>query len=525
MLLAALLTAVPIPQTQTGWPADPPALSRTAELALRPEPGFGAAVSAGSFTAVLRADNKAGFWEVWLEAKEAKEAGGLPEDLIGRDQRFSPDRYRHKLNGTYSIVARKPDGRLKFKIDRVGGLFRSFWGFEAVIAGEPVKGWMELAPLPLPARRDFSIKPLGVVASRLKWTENPVQDRSDRRTGFRAVLRDYHWSGTDGKAWVVTFDDRMPWRAQDIKLVFPEQAAWVPGYQLSPRHLVQFEFIETWGGGAQGCYEPMSDRVDRFGKVELVEDKPDRKVLRWTYQLANPDYVRWGELAGGTQKPEVEELWTIYPDGSAVRRQRYWPSLDSGLRQHDLGCQVAEFDVVWAADTLPEEATPRQAATIFSPGRSHPIAFPSQRRPEDPQFAQEPEFGVAIHSLDEGLPDVFGVFSQAGATNPPYQLSTDGGPDWHREKFWRFSHFPFGFEPFQYETNSQTEGRGRITHSSLVYVGAPQDRDWESKYKVDDRGRKYREFVSVVGLGPRGKFDSMLGTARSSLAKASIPRR
>lgn len=476
---------------------------------------FGVRLETHGVKGVLQAAPRGEHWEVWLEA----ERDGV--SILGRDPRFPVDQYRHRLDGRYSIIARRPDGRLKVKQDRVGRLLRTFWGFDAVVAGKPVRGWIELAPLPMTEQGPVRLVPLTAARQAPRSRTVPKRDRDDRQTGFRAVLRDYHWSGTDGKAWVITFDDRMRWRAKDLKLVFPERAAWVPGYQLSDRHLVQFEFIETWGGGAPGCYEPMSDRVDRFGGVRLVEDLPDRKTLVWTYQLANPDYVRWGEPAGARHAPEVEERWTVFPDGTAVRRQRYWASLDSPLEQHVLGNQVAEIDVVWAADTVPEDATPKNAATVFSPGQALPVLYPSQRRDEDPKFGDKPVFGIAVHSLDPALPDVFAVFAQANATNPPYQVSTDHGPDWHRERLWRFSHFPFSEIPFQYETNSQTEGRGRVTHSSLVYVGAPAGRDWTSQVRMDGRGRKYREWTSVVGLAPSKAFTQMLAQHHRALRRVA----
>jgi hypothetical protein len=460
---------------------------------------FAQIVQAGPYEVQLSGKREDGIWTLRLAATK--------DGLKQSDPRFSQDRFVQRLDGTYSIPAREPDGRVRFVLDRVGQVLHGFWGFEVIIAGERRTGWMQFPPIAMPEQA--ALRPVGN-GRRVTTRRYPSHDRDDRKTGFRAAYRDYHWSGTEGKAWVITFGDACPWRAQDVKLVFAEGAAWVPGYQLSRRQMVMFEFIETWGGGAKGCYEPMSDRVDRFGKMELVEDRADRKVLRWTYRLANPDYILWGALAGGKQEPEVEELWTVFPDGSARRRQRYWPCLDSNLQQHHLGNQVAELDAVWAADTLPEEVTPKVAASVFSAGRSYELEIPSQRKPDDPRFANEAVFGVAAHSRDPLLPDVFMAFARKDAGNPPLQLSTDEGPDWHRERLWRFCHFPFNCEPFLYETNTQTSGRGQITHSSLVYVGAPADRDWTSSYRVDSRGRKFREWTSVVGLGRPRDFAGML---------------
>ena len=460
----------------------------------------------------LSAEKIGKHWEVWVSASENG------KDLIGADSRFWKERYRQVLDGRYSIIAKQPDGRVKLLQDKVSNSARFFWGYHEVVAGKPVSGWMEFPPISLAKVGPFEIATQGTVVKKQLNRMLPTADRDDRSTGFKAVKRPYHWSGTEGDAWVITFGKECRWQGQDVKLVFPEGGAWVPGYQLSPKHMVQFEFLETWGGGAKGCYEPMSDRVNRFSKVELLEDRKDRKTLKWTYQLINPDYVRWGEPLGSKQDPTVEEIWTVFPDGTAKRTQRYWAPLDTSEQQHVYGTQVAEFDVVWASNVLPEQVTPTNAATIFAPGKTLPIEYPSQRKTTDPLMGAEPVFGVAVHSIDPQLPDVFAVFDQKGTLNPPYHVSTDDDKDWHRERFWRFSHFPFNLEPFTYETNSQTEGRGQVSHSSLVYVGAPADRDWKSQWKQDKNGRKYREWVTTVGVAPKKSFEKMLSVHRRVFA-------
>jgi hypothetical protein len=482
--------------------------SIVSEIAFRPGSPFSVQARNKQNKLTLSAEKRGANWEVWVTATENG------KNIIGADQRFPADRFRQVLDGRYSLVAKQPDGRVKLFQDRVSGMARFYWGFSQQIAGKRVSGWTEMPPLPVSELYPTQFVTIGNVLRHQSDRFIPTKDQDDLQTGFKVIKRPYHWSGTDGNAWVITFGDECKWRKQDIKLVFPEGSSWVPGFQLSSKHLVQFEFLETWGGGAKGCYEPMSDRVNRFSKVELIEDRKDRKTLKWTYQLINPDYIRWGEALGSKEEPIAEEIWTVYPDATVKRTQRYWAPLDTSEQQHWLGAQVAEFDVVWSSDSLPEEVTPKNAATIFADHNTLPIEYPSARKQSDPKFGSEPMFGVAVHSLDSALPDVFAVFDQKGAINPPYQLSTDDDKDWHREQFWRFSHFPFNLEPFQYETNSQTQGRGQVSHSSLVYVGAPQDRDWASKWKRDKNGRKYREWVTTIGLAPKNDFKEMLALHR-----------
>jgi len=447
-------------------------------------------------TASIKLQEKGGMWTAEVEA----ERNGV--SLLGDDPRFSKERYAQALDGRYSLPFRKPDGRLRALRDRLGGVIRFAWGFEEVIAGELKRGWIELAPLPDPFQPEVRVE--GVEGT-LTAIRTPLSDKDDTKTGFKISKRPFNWSGAFGDALVVTFDDAFAWRSQDIKLAFWSEAAWTPFWMMSPKAMQGYEFIETWGGGAKGCYEPMSDRVNRWAGVHIVEDSPVRKIIRWRYALVNPDYVPWGAPFGSKQLPEAEEEWTILPDGTIYRVQRFWPSLDTAEPQHTLGLQLAEADVVFASDALPEEVLPAQALTAFGPGGQRAQAtYPRQGQPKRPKVGDWHRFGYATHYKDKELPDPFIGFADAGLDS-----SLDWPGTWHEERFWRFSHFPFNHEPFVYETNSQHEGRGVITHTCLAYVGDARRRDWKDSFKVDGRGRKFREWVSLIGMEAKGRLEAM----------------
>ncbi|MCA0360976.1 MAG: hypothetical protein LCH41_07980 [Armatimonadetes bacterium] len=436
--------------------------------------------------------------EQWVATVRSQKNGVA---TIGTDPRFPKERCRQVLDGRYSLPFRVPDGRLRAFRDTVGEVIRFSWGFESEVAGKKVKGWIELAPLPDPlADGEATATPKTV-----KSTQFPTKDRDDRATGFEVTKRPFHWSGAFGDALVVTFDDAFAWRRQDIKLAFWSEAAWTPFWKMSPKAMSGFEFIETWGGGAPGCFEPMSDRVNRWASAEVLEDGTTRKIIRWKYALVNPDYIPWAGNKGSKQVPEVEEEWTILPDGTVYRLQRFWPSLDTGEPQHSLGVQLAEADVVFAADTLPEEVVPRETLTAFgADGRRVVASYPTKNETRNSKVGDWPRFGYAIHFLDPALPDPF-----IGFADPGLDSSLDWAGTWHEQQFWRFSHFPFNNEPFVNESNSQLEGRGAITHTCLAYVGDARRRDWSDNYKVDARGRKYREWVSVLGMEPKGNLQRM----------------
>ena len=69
----------------------------------------------------------------------------------------------------------------------------------------------------------------------------------------------------------------------------------------------------------RGCMEHMSDKQNRYSHVRLIESNEARVVVHWRYamtdvlyQIANEDPITgWGD--------GVDEYYTIYPDGIAVR--------------------------------------------------------------------------------------------------------------------------------------------------------------------------------------------------------------
>ncbi len=113
-----------------------------------------------------------------------------------------------------------------------------------------------------------------------------------------------------------------------MRLVFWEGLNYMPAWVTENGKWYNEQSVETWGKplctGGEDC-EPMSDKQDRSSRVSILESSPARAVVRWRYALvetrayaeADPDPdTGWGDW--------VEEQWTIYPDGVAVRKQTLW---------------------------------------------------------------------------------------------------------------------------------------------------------------------------------------------------------
>jgi hypothetical protein len=124
---------------------------------------------------------------------------------------------------------------------------------------------------------------------------------------------------------VVVRFDREP-----IRLVFWQGTNYIPAWVSENGKWYTDEFLETGGPedcpGGEDC-EPMSDKQNRYSHVRVLQSSDARAVVHWRYALceaehyglANVDpYTGWSDWA--------DEYYTVYPDGSAVRKQVLWTS-------------------------------------------------------------------------------------------------------------------------------------------------------------------------------------------------------
>jgi Concanavalin A-like lectin/glucanases superfamily len=158
----------------------------------------------------------------------------------------------------------------------------------------------------------------------LPWQKMPSGPTGEGRFGAYFTTLHYQdtWdrmrrTGPDSDV-VVRFD------LAPIRLVFWQGTNYVPAWVTENDKWYTDEFVETWGKGCPlgGDCEPMSDKQERYSHVSVVESNNARVVVHWRYALpeveeykiAWPDpYTGWGDW--------VDEYWTVYPDGIAVRKQ------------------------------------------------------------------------------------------------------------------------------------------------------------------------------------------------------------
>jgi hypothetical protein len=468
--------------------------------------GRGGGPDASNFAALFVETNDAG--RVVVEVRDRQ---GGRDDVLDNTGRMDRERYRHVLDGLFSVPAARTAGKLRIVRDAAAGFLHFHYAIAPTIRGKRVEGWIELAPSREWGGRDGRYfvalcarsggAPAEASFERVHVTRKPTRDRDDSRTGFNVVRREYNWSGFFGEALVVSFARGMG----DRKFVFWSLANYVPAWHMDNQLLYSYEFVETWGGGAPGCHEPMSDRLLRWSGVEVIEDNAARKRVRWRYVLCNPDY-KVPEDAVGSELPEVEERWTFYPDGTGVRHIVYAPKLDSAHRSwHEL----TELIAIAGSLTDPKEHLAQAPLTVTS--LSGDVLRPDYRRKKSKidrsRVNRWDQFIAVAHFRD--APDAFCAFSQAADTpdtHSHYRFGFD--VSWHGPGY-RMCHWPVGLEPYQKPSKTHGTWKAQVSHTSLAGMGIWKGRDWADHFELDERGRKTREWVSLVGLAKPGDLGAI----------------
>jgi len=311
------------------------------------------------------------------------------------------------------------------------------------------------------------------------------------------LIEDYFYYARD----VVSFGDEFGF-SKEMKFVFWDRANNAPMWRINNQFMMSWEFGERrFPDGKGGCAEAMSDR-QRHGQIlEIVEDNEVRKVIRWrgTYYL--PHYNYPGEGYGGSQIPYYEEYWTFYPDGIATRRFVDVPKLDSrnnGVWPEFLEGIPIGGSMVDAGDLC---GSPALSILNLTGNLNH--------------YLPGPAFDQSCYSWDQvifdahftrGNPDLFIAYNQADDVKETWAgyKPLEGTVSWHNPSL-DFSHWPVGREPYGQNTNdkevkSMGMMKNEVTSAALMSAGFYNaGQDWTSNYKVNEEGRKYREYVMLSG--------------------------
>lgn len=185
---------------------------------------------------------------------------------------------------------------------------------------------------------------------------------------------------------VVRFDD-LP-----IRFVFWQGTNYIPAWVTENGKWYTDAFMETWGRGCpygEDC-EPMSDRQNRYTHVRILESSPARAVVHFRYGLCEVEQYICANPDEATGWPDwADEYYTIYPDGSAVRKQVMWTSK---FAQERTGREFQESIVIDTPGTRPEDNINTDALTLANlNGETATYSWASQvpkkfDRPQNPNI-------------------------------------------------------------------------------------------------------------------------------------------
>jgi hypothetical protein len=434
------------------------------------------------------------------------------------------DLYKHVLTGKqYSVPFTETNKTIRIFRENNADLFHYYYQVSKEYNGQTYIGWMELRPSPdwTEPGSQFFVAILALhkgkaVFKNIKAVKKPVEDKDDTSTGFKVTRREYNWSGFFGDAYVVTFDNRFLFHDNDIKFVFWTEMNYIPAWHLSNQLLYTYEFVETWDKNVPGCHEPMSDRLRLWTRVEVLEDNPVRKVLKWHYVLANPNYEVPAE-GKGKQLPEVDEYWTFYPDGSGTRRIIYTPKLDTDFRApHELG----ELISVAGSKSNSSDFYDSPALSIMNLNGEIKQAHPGPKFDYYSEIDNWKQQILAVHF--KNYPDVFCAWS----TDPEIPQTFSGYPI-RFENAWQnpngtIVHWPVNKRPYTSAYSSGGTWKGEVSHACLLSWGVRDGIDWADNFKLDERERKYREWVSLIGLNKKDNNQELINKTSTWLFKGEV---
>jgi len=220
-------------------------------------------------------------------------------------------------------------------------------------AGEPAAAHAALAPSGPPPLRPPVLPSgpkgpgrFGAYYTRLKYAEeweNP-------------------WRVGDAADVVVRFDEN------PNRLIFWRGTSYIPAWVTENGIWYTNEFYETQNQAMETSAEPMADKQARFSHARILESNEARVVVLWRYSpvSVNYDLVHVDPLTGWGDW--VEETYTVYPDGTCVRKIKVWssnprvsPAEGKGLENFR---QYHEAIIINPPGTRPEDNIQADALTL-----------------------------------------------------------------------------------------------------------------------------------------------------------------
>jgi hypothetical protein len=454
-------------------------------------------------------------------------------DVLDNTNRVQDDKFSHLLNGNlYSVPFTKTSKKIKIFRHSQQQFFHFYYSVEKEVDGKIYEDWIELSPSKewgVPNGKYFvglfSLE--GTTAfKKVNVSTLPLRDKSDLTTGFAVTKRPYTWSGFTDDALVVTFGDAFQFKDEDRKFVFWNLTNNIPVWHLNNGSLMSHGFLETWDDlgeeiRVKGCIEPMSDRLLAFVDLEVVEDNAVRKVIKWTYEIVNPDY-KYPAFGLTDQRAEATEYYYIYADGSIIRKAEYEHTIHPDFRNW---YEVTELIVVAGENQQPRNLFETPSLTIHELGKT-PI---THNNTGSPRFENgSARLGaVALTAHVKNAPELFYSFSD----DPALPATNSGLPfsyevTWHNRNL-DFGHWPVNKEPYNSGVGENlcinfSNWPQHIAHASFIGVGVKSDQSWDFTFLRREDGTKYRQFLMLMGMNERSSSTTVEDKTNSWLFPGEV---
>ena len=473
--------------------------------------------SPNDYTLLTVYKNENGIYEVKLTDSQNGQ-----KDVLDYTNKAKRSRYTQLLNGKgYSVPYTKTAGKLRIMRHAKEQFLHFYYAVEKEINGKIYRDWMELAP----SKEWGHIKGyyIGLFSvdstvhfNSIKVTQLPKTEKKGIETAFTVTERPFTWSGYTDTALVVNFGKVFPFAKEEHKFIFWRLNNNVPTWYINNATLFSHGFLETWNGGNPGCHEPMSDRLLAFSDVKVLEDNAVRKVIKWTYQLVDPDY-KHPDFGKGTQLPEATEYYTIYANGNIIRRAQYAPKLDTEFRNwHEL----MELILIAGENYRPKELLEYPSLSFYENGKL-PVHYNNDGSVKWRNNNKYLGTTTTVAHV-KNAPDLFYAFSDDASipdTYTYYPLNYE--LTWHQRTN-NFGHWPVTKERYAQPFKSGSSWPEQIAHTSLIGMGVSQGQDWKSNYLLRSDGRKYRQWLCLMGMNAENGVDSAVEKTNSWLFKGQV---
>jgi hypothetical protein len=340
----------------------------------------------------------------------------------------------------------------------------------------------------------------------------------------RAYETQLEFSGKKGHAAIVEFDK--PWR-----FVFWDKAQYVGCVDVGDQVWFTSEWCETNSPNDLHCYEPIMDKQLRWSKIQILESGPARARVKWSYTL--PD-MRYRIFHGNTR---AEEIYTIYPDGVAVREVILWPGTESNHGGNANLWQVAEWILINGAGSNPHDCLRMPTPFTLRSGQGEVIDVPWPLPAANfepfcdyyPQLADWPMYAGKINL--HGLPSPFIVILKNQALFPfmPCPACKGNHPYFNifpGKNFYNiYKHWPVTEMEDFIQWVPAGEDVGKVaTHTSFMDVNYAMRRSGNDYIPTPDQGTTWYLLVGATGENTDGSELEALAHSYGSPAEVEVHR-